>query len=106
MKQERSSFYDSDFTTKAPPGGPDVYKPCIFPFKFSNNTYFSCTMDGNDKGDMKAWCPTKVDDSGNAMIEQGYWGYCQPECATSTSGLWENKPDTTTPSTTFLEQIS
>ena len=49
---------------------------------------------------MKAWCPTKVDDSGNAMIEQGYWGYCQPECAISTSGLWENKPDTTTPSTT------
>ena len=62
--------------------GPDANKTCIFPFKFAHVTYNRCTTDGNDPGDVKAWCSTKVDDSGKHVGGEGNWGSCELKCQT------------------------
>jgi len=61
--------------------GPDPNKPCIFPFKFGDITYNNCTTIGNEPGNIKAWCSTKVDDSGKHIGNgQGNWGDCEQYC--------------------------
>ena len=60
--------------------GPDPNKPCVFPFKLNSVTYNYCTTATNQPDDTKAWCSTKVDEFGNHVVRQGYWGYCEPKC--------------------------
>ena len=64
--------------------GPDPGKPCIFPFKSDKTgiTYNTCTTDGNDPSDLKAWCSTQVNDSGEHVSGIGKWGYCEQKCQT------------------------
>ena len=64
--------------------GPDPNKPCIFPFKFRNVTYNTCTTSGNEAGNTKAWCSTKVDNLGKHIGNgQGNWGDCESKCQES-----------------------
>merc|ERR1712080_769270 len=60
--------------------GPDPGKSCVFPFKFRGITYFSCTTSGNNPGNTKAWCSTKLDNSGIHVGSEGNWGDCEPRC--------------------------
>jgi len=67
-------------------GGPDVGKPCVFPFKIDNVTYHGCTTAGQDAhvcpGEEESQmprCSTKVDDKGN-HVGYDHWGYCGDEC--------------------------
>ena len=57
--------------------GPDRNKPCIFPFKFRNNTYKTCTWDGDSM--VGAWCSTKSGDSGQRLGGMN-WGNCRRDC--------------------------
>ena len=57
--------------------GPDRNKECIFPFKFRNNTYKTCTWDGDSM--VGAWCSTKSDDSGQ-RLDGLNWGNCGKGC--------------------------
>ena len=60
--------------------GPDKYKECVFPFKFRNNTYKTCTWDGDSM--VGAWCSTKSGDSGQ-RVGGINWGNCEksPSCS-------------------------
>ena len=46
--------------------------PCVFPFKFQQETYHSCTNASDPKGNL--WCSTKVDPDGYHL--KGNWGFC------------------------------
>ena len=51
---------------------------CEIPFSYKSQTYNSCL-----KRDEEYWCPTKVDENGEAI--DGFWGECdinagQTEC--------------------------
>ena len=52
-------------------------KPCIFPFKFKNVEYDSCT----DRDHSTFWCPTKVDNLGNYIENE--WANCGQNCVNS-----------------------
>ena len=45
---------------------------CIFPFKYGDNLYQSCT----DVDDSRPWCATLVDEN----REQLGYSYCEPQC--------------------------
>ena len=45
--------------------------PCIFPFKYDNKEYSSCTR--STKDDTRFWCATSVD----ADLKTQTYGYCQ-----------------------------
>ena len=83
-------------------GGPNPFKPCIFPFiwneqtfngieklklNFWNNCYIvhilGCPLDHKDNS--KRWCSTKVDSSGNHIENQNEYGYCADNCPISCS---------------------
>lgn len=51
---------------------------CVFPFKFNNRIFYSCTND-YDPGNL-AWCSTGVDE--NSEHVPGRWGHCSstPQC--------------------------
>jgi hypothetical protein len=53
---------------------------CIFPFKYQDILFNECTTLNDPDG--KFWCSTKVDESGNHVVGQGEWGYCDPDCET------------------------
>ena len=52
----------------------NVGKPCVFPFIYENQTYYTCTRKGSDKD----WCAIEVDSNGIRIY--GKWGYCSPNC--------------------------
>ena len=52
-------------------------KACIFPFKFDGVTFKSCIM-SRSRSQTKAWCSTKVDESGDHI--SGHSGFCEPAC--------------------------
>ena len=58
------------------------YKPCIFPFRFSNGNgrlvrHSACALHYNQQQSSVAWCPTNV----TADLEpQGRSGACNPDC--------------------------
>ena len=62
---------------KTTPDGPQVEAPCVFPFIYKGKEYNECTF---QKGDVKAWCSTKVDGNGKHVGGQRQWGYCEKEC--------------------------
>merc|ERR1719210_1519988 len=53
-------------------------KPCVFPFKFKDKTFFGCTIFSDP--DDRFWCSTKVDEDGNHVVGQDEYGYCSDEC--------------------------
>ena len=59
-------------------GGPDLGKPCVFPFTFNGIVHFGCPKDPDDPS--KRWCSTKVDQSGNHIGGQGVYGDCALSC--------------------------
>jgi len=58
-------------------GGPRPNQPCVFPFKFAQKTFNSCT-DAKDPGNF--WCSTKVDKDGKHIGGANEWGYCEDGC--------------------------
>ena len=52
-------------------------KTCKFPFIFEGLTFNSCTLSWSNNN-TKAWCSTKVDDSG--YYKPGQWGFCESAC--------------------------
>jgi len=48
--------------------------PCVFPFRYNDVTYTSCTT--IDRG--QPWCATETDSSGSFV--PGRWGYCPQNC--------------------------
>ena len=60
------------------PSGSLVKSPCVFPFDFRENTYYSCTTTAAKDG--VPWCSIKVDNNGNHIGSKGLWGHCSSEC--------------------------
>ena len=83
---------------KTTPDGPQVEVPCVFPFIYKGKEYNECTF---QKGDVKAWCSTKVDGNGKHVGGQRQWGYCEKECPVQ--GRVNSVKDIIGP---FSEQIS
>ena len=52
----------------------ESFQKCIFPFKFWDITFNSCTL-FRENG---PWCSTKVDINGDFI--EGYYGYCGTNC--------------------------
>ena len=53
---------------------------CIFPFKYENHTYWSCSdAQRNDLPDGSQWCATDTDQKGHFKSV----GECKPNCQTS-----------------------
>merc|ERR1711962_416496 len=50
-------------------------QPCIFPFTFNGNTYYSCT---EVESSGEPWCAYNVDNNGVAIT--GQWANCDPGC--------------------------
>ena len=57
---------------------------CQFPFLINGTKFTSCTKYPypyfHQEFDGRAWCATKVDADGNALLAQDEWGYCSQEC--------------------------
>jgi len=51
--------------------------PCVFPFKYKDEIYNSCTNKSDPDGFL--WCATKVDSEGNHL--RGNFGYCGADCS-------------------------
>ena len=58
--------------------GPNKNIPCQFPFKYYDNIYDTCIVEGNSQN--RPWCSTKVDSEGNHIGGEDNWGYCPPTC--------------------------
>ena len=56
-------------------GGETPNAPCIFPFKFNDETHINCIKDEDGY-----WCSTKVDIEGFHYASSGKWGICGPNC--------------------------
>ena len=52
-------------------GGNGDKAACVFPFKFNNETYSECIMEGEHAQDGVAWCATTGD-----YDADGKWGHC------------------------------
>ena len=61
-------------------GGPSPNTKCIFPFKFSGLTRYSCIWDSSAYTNNKSWCSTLVNESGKHVGGQGKWVNCGPGC--------------------------
>ena len=70
--------------------GPQPNKPCVFPFEFSRQIYYSCT-DEKDPGNF--WCSTKVDKDGKHIGGAKEWGYCAEGCDGSSSTEVQSDPE-------------
>lgn len=53
-------------------------KRCVFPFKYKDKIYSSCTSDYSIGG--KKWCSTRVDKDNNHIENLKEWGYCSKDC--------------------------
>jgi len=54
-------------------------KKCIFPFKYSGQTFHRCTALHDPE--LKTWCSTMVDGEGNHLTSGGFWGHCGQDCS-------------------------
>ena len=73
------------FTVCKTVSGPQVNKPCQFPFTHDGRTYNKCPVDPDDSS--KFWCSTKVDIRRYHVVGQQEFGHC----STRTCPL-ESKP--------------
>ena len=72
-------YLDADKQSCQTIDGPEVGKPCIFPFKLYGEVHNRCII--SEAPDMLStlyWCSTKVDEDGNHEI--GQWGACSCGC--------------------------
>ena len=78
-------------------GGPDVGKPCVFPFKMNNVTFSACTTEGQEDytpscsalADRRPRCSTLVNEEGH-HVDYDHWGYCGDGCPIYEPGLGKN----------------
>ena len=54
--------------------------PCVFPFKYENKSYDSCTK----LRFKRLWCATLVDETSMVMRE---WGWCKDSCFANTKAI-------------------
>ena len=66
--------------TCATVSGTDPGKTCVFPFRFKGVLYNACTFEGNAPEDTKPWCSTLNDSNDDAVVGEGYWGFCDASC--------------------------
>ena len=60
--------------------GPSPNSWCVFPFKYKEKEYSSCTYD--DAVDGRPWCSVKIDDLGDhATGVSDQWGHCNAACS-------------------------
>lgn len=58
--------------------GEDIIdEPCVFPFKYQNNNFETCTFAGR----FYSWCATKLNEDGYLLDKN--WGYCNEDCPES-----------------------
>ena len=69
--------------------GPQQNVPCVFPFVYGTEgtSFHGCTLKGNDQGDHRHWCSTKVDGRGVHIGGEGNWGICAHNCPKDTDGI-------------------
>ena len=79
----------SNRTTCTTVSGRKSNKACIFPFKFDGVTFKSCIM-SRSRSQTKAWCSTKVDESGDHI--SGHSGFCEPACQPTKSPTYTSNP--------------
>ena len=59
--------------------GPSPNSWCVFPFKYKEKVYSSCTYD--DAVDGRPWCSVKVDTQGDVITGvSDQWGHCNDAC--------------------------
>ena len=54
--------------------------PCVFPFKYENKSYDSCTK----LRFKRLWCATLVNETSMVMRE---WGWCKDSCFANTKAI-------------------
>ena len=54
--------------------------PCVFPFKYENKSYDSCTK----LRFKRLWCATLVNETSTVMRE---WGWCKDSCFADTKAI-------------------
>merc|ERR1712168_1214112 len=61
-------------------GGPGKGLQCVFPFKYKDIEYNTCTSKNKHVTNNKLWCSTMVDGEGNHVIGKDAWGNCDENC--------------------------
>merc|ERR1712025_129560 len=64
-------------------GGPASGSACVFPFKYADQTFYTCT----NSGGFAPWCYTQVDSQGNGV--QGQYGDCGSDAACTAASTSE-----------------
>merc|ERR1711962_556337 len=60
--------------------GPGKGLPCVFPFKYNDVVYYTCSNANKHVTNNKPWCSTLVDREGNHIGGVGAWGNCDETC--------------------------
>ena len=60
--------------------GPGKGLPCVFPFKYDEVTYNTCTNRNKFLTNNIPWCSTKVNEGGYHIQGEGNWGNCDETC--------------------------
>merc|ERR1712025_758298 len=69
-------------------GGPASGSACVFPFKYADQTFYTCT----NSGGFAPWCYTQVDSQGNGV--QGQYGDCGSDAACTSECVTTGGPST------------
>merc|ERR1712243_546738 len=77
-------------------GGPASGSACVFPFKYADQTFYTCT----NSGGFAPWCYTQVDSQGKGV--SGRYGDCgtSPACSGATTTTTTTSTTTTSTTTT------
>ena len=81
ITQNTNCFSDDCHTV----GGDSVGVDCVFPFFFDKKIHHSCIYQSSTDG--KPWCSTKVDENGEHISKQGFWGHCSSSCQIQSRGI-------------------
>ena len=60
--------------------GPGKGLPCVFPFKYNDVVYYTCSNANKHVTNNKPWCSTLVDQKGTHIGGVGAWGNCDETC--------------------------
>ena len=83
-----SLFQDIQCLTNS--DGPQVNKPCLFPWQLEGKWYSGCTTDNDPDG--KFWCSTKLDKQLQHIGGEGNWGICRQSCISTGDNSYLNYP--------------
>ena len=67
--------------------GPGKGLPCVFPFKYDDVTYNTCTNRNKFLTNNIPWCSTKVNEGGYHIQGEGNWGNCDETCPLPLKGI-------------------